>query len=193
MIIEKIDKHTVNLISEQMSRDLIKHPLFMYFCSDISKRADFIGDYFKYYIPRWVKNDVLFVNDKNTAAIVLTDPKSFEYKYKGINAYRMKKYSFSSTVFVHRENLETICDILLPESRESRIMTVYAGIHTETLDVLKLADEAMAYARDNNLILAYDTFSRVFQPSFERKGFVSAYSKQFMNTRFSETVMIYNM
>ena len=193
MKIDKIDKQTINLISEQMSKDLIKHPLFMFFCSNISKREGFIKDYFSYYLPKWVKEDVLFSNEKGSALVTLTDPKNFEYKYKGVNAYKMKKHSYSSTVFVHRENLETICEILLPDSRDSLVMTIYTGSLATVREVLDTVKEAMDYALQNNAILAYDTFSRRYLAPLESQGFTTAYNKQFLNTRFAETVMLYNM
>lgn len=165
----------------------------MFFCNNISKREGFIKDYFSYYLPKWVKEDVLFSNEKGSALVTLTDPKNFEYKYKGINAYKMKKHSYSSTVFVHRENLETICEILLPDSRNSLVMTIYTGPLATVREVLDTVKEAMDYALQNNAILAYDTFSRRYLAPLESQGFTTAYNKQFLNTRFAETVMLYNM
>ena len=192
MIIDKLDKNTINLISAQMSQDLVKHPLFMFFCSDMNKRSAFIQDYFKYYLPEWLKNDVVIMNEEGTALVVLSDPYEFEYKFKGLNAYKMKKYSFASTVFVHRENLETICEILLPEHEQSLVMTVYAGTLASQKDVLNLVTQAREYAQTNGIMLAYDTFSRRMIQPIEQLGFTVAYSKQFLNTRFLETVMICN-
>lgn len=193
MIINKIDKKTVNLIAEQMSKDLVKHPLFMFFCSDIKKRSGFISDYFKYYLPEWSKNEVLFANENATAVAVLSDPNNFEYRFKGINAIKMMKHSYSSTVFVHRENMETICDILLPDSRRSLVMNVYFGSLATVNDAVELVKQAMEYAKENDVILAYDTFSRRLLAPLEELGFTTAYNKQFLNTRFIETVMLYNM
>lgn len=193
MIINKLDKKTVNLIAEQMSKDLVKHPLFMFFCSDIKKRSSFISDYFKYYLPEWSKNEVLFANENATAVAVLSDPNNFEYRFKGVNAIKMMKHSYSSTVFVHRENMETICDILLPDSRRSLVMNVYFGSLATLNDAVELVKQAMEYAKENDVILAYDTFSRRLLAPLEELGFTLAYNKQFLNTRFIETVMLYNV
>ena len=52
MLINSIDKKTLDAVSARFGKQFIKEPLFMYFCSDINKRSQFIEDYMKYYIPR---------------------------------------------------------------------------------------------------------------------------------------------
>lgn len=77
----------------------------------------------KYYIPRLADDEIVFVDKLATAMVTLVDPQDFEYKFKGLSGQRMKKYSFSSKIFVHRENLENICEILLSYVKPARVMT----------------------------------------------------------------------
>ena len=44
MLINSIDKKTLDAVSARFGKQFIKEPLFMYFCSDINKRSQFIED-----------------------------------------------------------------------------------------------------------------------------------------------------
>lgn len=193
MLVNELKRSKVSQIANNMSENLIKFPLFMFFCVDVTKRQGFIKDYFSYHLPKWVKNDMVFATDNFDTVAVLSDPLSFEYKYKGINAPLMKKYKFSSTVFMHRENIEQICDILLPYTKPSRVITIYSGAQVGFDRIESLVDEIIEYSNKENITLVFDTFSRRYLPGMEYKGFVTAYRKQFLNTQFVETVMTYNM
>ena len=193
MLVEKLKRKEVSSIAENMSSRLIKFPLFMYFCSDIHKRESFIKDYFSFYLPKWIKDDTVFSNEDFSAIAVLTDPLEFEYKFKGVNAHCMKQYRCSSTVFMQRENLEQICDILLPYSKPSRVLTIYAGVEMSFERIEELIDEILQYANEENMTVVFDTFSRRYLAGMEYKGFVTAYRKQFLNTQFVESVLTYNM
>ena len=76
----------------------------MFFCSDINKRKSFIYDYMMYYLPRFVDEEAVFIDKHATAVVTLVDPNDFEYKFKGLSGQKLKKYSFSSKVFLHKEN-----------------------------------------------------------------------------------------
>lgn len=193
MLIEKTDKELIKKISTRMSKRLIKHPLFMFFCKDINKRGEFITDYFRYYLPEWIKSEMLFVNKDCTVVISAVNPENFEFKYKGLSAYRMKKYEFSSNVFVHRENLEDICDILLSYRKPVLILTLYASYDTPEEDIMEVVREIKQYADKNDVTLLYDTFSRRLISSMTDEGFIKSYSKQFIATQYTETIMLYNV
>lgn len=193
MLVTELKRSEVSRIANDMSENLIKFPLFMFFCMDMTKRQSFIKDYFSYHLPKWVKNSKVFATDNFDAIVVLSDPLSFEYKYKGVNAPLMKKYKFSSTVFIHRENTEQICDILLPYTKPSRVITIYSGAQVGFERIESVIDEVIEYSNAENVTLVFETFSRRYLPGMEYKGFVTAYRKQFMNTQFVETVMTYNM
>lgn len=194
MLVEKLDKTQIKQISQKMSERLIKHPLFMFFCKDINKRSEFIYDYFRYYLPEWIENEMLYANDDYSVLISAINPENFDFKFKGLGAYRMKKYEFSSNVFVHRENLENICDILLPYTKPTLILIVYASYESlQQPDFFELIREIKDYAKKNDVVLLYDTFSRKGVASMIEEGFTIAYSKQFIITQYNETVMTYNI
>lgn len=193
MLINSINKKTLDAVSARFGKQFIKEPLFMYFCSDINKRSQFIEDYMKYYIPRLADDEIVFVDKLATAMITLVDPQDFEYKFKGLSGQRMKKYSFSSKIFVHRENLENICEILLSYVKPARVMTFYNDPNGDFDNLKELIDEAIAYAEKEDVTLVYDTFSKRYIDYMISKGFTVAYSKPFMETRFIETVMTYNV
>lgn len=193
MIFENQSKSIVKNTAEKLSNKLIKQPLFMYFCQDLNKRQKFIRDYFLYHIPIWQKNDTILTNDKTDLLITLVDPANFEFKYKGLNQFKMTKYAFSSYVFMHRENLENICDIILPYRKPARVMTIYNNPELDFEEAQKLIDEAIKMADEKDVTLVYETFSRKYIGYMEHCGFVVAYQKQYLSTQFVETVMTYNM
>lgn len=193
MIYSNVEKSNVKEIADRMSKKLIKQPLFMFFCQDITKREAFIYDYFRYYIPDWSKHETLFMNEDETVIVALTDPKSFDYKFKGVNAHKLKRHKTSSTIFMHRENLEDVYDILVPPQKDTRIMTIYANPEQDFDDVVKLVEEVLTVASRDNLTILYDTFSRKFIPLMLNMGLPIAYQKQFLNTQYIETIMTYNL
>ena len=160
MLINSIDKKTLDAVSARFGKQFIKEPLLMYFCSDINKRSQFIEDYMKYYIPRLADDEIVFVDKLATAMVTLVDPQDYEYKFKGLSGQRMKKYSFSSKIFVHRENLENICEILLSYVKPARVMTFYNDPNGDFDNLKELIDEAIAYAEKEDVTLVYDTFSK---------------------------------
>lgn len=193
MYINGIDKKTLREISERFGERFIKDPLFMFLCSDLNKRKAFIYDYMMYYLPRFIDEETVFIDKHATAVVTLVDPSDFEYKFKGLSGQRLKKYSFSSKVFVHKENLEDICDTLLPGNKQSMVLTAYGDPNGNFDSLQGLIDEAVDFADREDITLVYDTFSRKHIDYMQSKGFVVAYSKPFMDTRFIETVMTYNV
>ena len=193
MLINSIDKKTLDAVSARFGKFFVKQPLFMFLCSDINKRPKFIEDYMKYHIPRFVSEEVVFVDKMANAMVTLVDPQNFEYKFKGLSGQRMKKYSFSSKIFLQRENLEGICDILLTYAKPSRVMTVYSDPNGDFEVVKELIDEAVEFAQKEDITLVYDTFSKRYINYMLSKDFIVAYSKPFMETKFMETVMTYNI
>lgn len=193
MYINSIDKKTLREISERFGERFIKDPLFMFFCSDINKRKAFIYDYMMYYLPRFVDEETVFIDKHATAVVTLVDPNDFEYKFKGLSGQKLKKYSFSSKVFLHKENLEDICDTLLPGNKQAMVLTVYSDPNGKSDSLQELIAEAVDFADREDITLVYDTFSRKYIDYMQSKDFVVAYSKPFMDTQFIETVMTYNV
>ena len=193
MYINSIDKKTLREISERFGERFIKDPLFMFFCSDINKRKAFIYDYMMYYLPRFVDEEAVFIDKHATAVVTLVDPNDFEYKFKGLSGQKLKKYSFSSKVFLHKENLEEICETVLPGNKQAMVLTVYSDPNGKFDSLRELIAEAVDFADRENITLIYDTFSRKYIDYMQSKDFVVAYSKPFMDTQFIETVMTYNV
>ena len=193
MYINGIDKKTLREISERFGERFIKDPLFMFFCSDINKRKAFIYDYMMYYLPRFVDEETVFIDKHATAVVTLVDPNDFEYKFKGLSGQKLKKYSFSSKVFLHKENLEEICETVLPGNKQAMVLTVYSDPNGKFDSLRELIAEAVGFADRENITLIYDTFSRKYIDYMQSKDFVVAYSKPFMDTQFIETVMTYNV
>lgn len=193
MYINGIDKKTLREISERFGERFIKDPLFMFFCSDINKRKAFIYDYMMYYLPRFVDEETVFIDKHATAVVTLVDPNDFEYKFKGLSGQKLKKYSFSSKVFLHKENLEEICETVLPGNKQAMVLTVYSDPNGKFDSLRELIAEAVDFADREDITLVYDTFSRKYIDYMQSKDFVVAYSKPFMDTQFIETVMIYNV
>lgn len=193
MYINSIDKKTLREISERFGERFIKDPLFMFFCSDINKRKSFIYDYMMYYLPHFVDEETVFIDKHATAVVTLVDPNDFEYKFKGLSGQKLKKYSFSSKVFLHKENLEEICETVLPGNKQAMVLTVYSDPNGKFDSLRELIAEAVDFADRENITLIYDTFSRKYIEYMQSKDFVVAYSKPFMDTQFIETVMTYNV
>lgn len=193
MYINGIDKKTLREISERFGERFIKDPLFMFFCSDINKRKAFIYDYMMYYLPRFVDEETVFIDKHATAVVTLVDPNDFEYKFKGLSGQKLKKYSFSSKVFLHKENLEEICETVLPGNKQAMVLTVYSDPNGKFDSLQELIAEAVDFADREDITLIYDTFSRKYIEYMQSKDFVVAYSKPFMDTQFIETVMTYNV
>lgn len=192
MQLEKASTGLIREINSILAPKLNKDPLFMFFCPMLSKRQDFINSYFNYYIYEWSRYDELLYDEDSKSLISLVDPTTFEYKFKGKGAHSLKRFKTSDSILAHRENLEEIFEILVPPTRECRVMTLYANADTDFDSIVELVDEAIALAQEKNYILMFETFSRKLIAYFESKGFAVASQKQFLNTQFVETVMTYN-
>lgn len=193
MIIQNAEKQVIKDICEILGAKLITDPLFMYLCPEKAVRRDYINAYFNYYVYEWSRCDTLLCNDEKTAMLSLVDPKTFDYKFKGKGAFKMKQFKLASNVFIHRENIESISEIIVPESRESRVMTVYGNVGTDLDAINQIVDEAIALANKENFVLVYDTFSNRLLPLMEQKGFCTVYQKNYLSTQFIQTVMVYNL
>jgi hypothetical protein len=193
MILEKAKKPIINDIKIVLTPQLIKDPQFMCFCPDQKQRKNFINSFFDYYIYEWSRYDTLLCDEMSKCLVSLVDPDTFSYKFKGKGAYAMKHKKTSSAIFVHRENLESIIDIVVPYDRQSRILNIYANPDNETSSISSLIDEAMLLSKRDGYVLVYETFSKKLIELMEEKGFTLAYQKRFLNTQFIETVMTYNL
>ena len=193
MIIKNANNQTIKDICDNLGSKLLTDPLFMYLCPEKAVRHEYIDAYFNYYIYEWSRCDTLLCADANNALISLVDPDTFDYRFKGKGAFRMKRFKLASNVFLHRENIDSISEIIVPESREKRVMTVFGNVSTDIEAINQLIDEAIDLAQQENFVIIYDTFSSRLLPLMEQKGFRAVYQKNFLSTRFVQTVMVYNL
>ena len=192
MRVENAQKEQLKAISHNMSSKLLTHPLFMYYCPEKAVRREFINCYFNYYMNIWQKNDIVLCNDENTAIVSIVNPREYSFKFSGKGAGRLKEFKLSPNIFQHQSEIQQIFDVVVPETREGRVMLVYASINTEFNDVQKLVKEAMEIAKKENFILLYDTFSLRLQPLMRTFGFKLVYNKNFLDTNFLHSVMVHN-
>lgn len=191
MLLKNLKNDDVNKISGDLAMKLTTHPLFMFLCKNESLRQEFIEVYFKYYIRKWNKDDILLCDESNNSAVSLVSLKSLACKISGRGASNLKKYKnpFANILF-YTGNLIYLTNIVAPENIESRIMTVYS-VSKYNDSAKKLIDEAIRIADENKYMLVYETFSKKLIDYMKQKGFETAYEKQFSSTQFFETIMVY--
>ena len=188
-----LDKQTLNALQKNLNMYMQSDPLFMLFCPRKEKRADFADKYFNYYLEKWAKKNELLISESKKTAVTLIDPKDFKYNFSGKNALPLKFTGNSQSVFIHRESVEAIVNIVVPVQMNKKIVTVY-GNPAENLDeITALIKECIKTAEQEGFVLVYETLSRKLVPVFESLGFEIGYAKQFMNTQFFQTIMTYNV
>ena len=74
---------------------------------------------------------------------------------------------------------------------QKRVLTMYSSPEN-TDEISQIIDEAKKKADEEGFVIVYETLSKTLIPIFEKKGFEPAYERQFMNTQFFQTVMVYN-
>lgn len=191
MILENIDKKANIALCEKLTEKLIKYPMFMHFCPTLEDREKFIKAFLYYYIFEWSEFDTLLTDKNQTILATMIDPHSFEYKFKGKGARALKKLKTSKSIFVHREVVKGIVHIVAPGFMKPRVLNIYAMSESDMSAVEEIVDEAIQISNENGYTLVYETFSQKIIPFMQSKGFALSYQKQFMDTRFVETLMTY--
>ena len=77
-------------------------------------------------------------------------------------------------------------------------MSVANGKYIAFIDADDTIEECMLEkmyekAEKENFVILYETLSKRLVPEFEKSGFECVYAKQFIGTRFFQTVMAYNI
>lgn len=191
MIIKNIEKKDNLALCEKLSKKLIKYPMFMHFCPNIEDREKFIKAFLYYYIFEWSEYDTLLTDENQTVLATMIDPHSFEYKFKGKGAIALKRMKNSKSIFAHRETVKGIVHIVAPGTMNPRVFNIYGISDSDIEAVDKIVDEAIEISNENGYTLVYETFSQKLIPFMQSKGFALSYQKQFMDTRFIETLMTY--
>lgn len=191
MILKNANKEQVEKLIENITPKLIKDPFFMNLCKSLDAREDYIKAFLKYYCYEWSEFDTLLVDENYSTAISLVNPRTFEYKFKGKGARKIKKLDKANEIFRHRKTVRGIVHILCPSTVKSVVMSVY-GINNSNVEVLeKLIDEAIELSEKHGVTLVYETFSQKLLRLLTQKGFAMSYQKQYYDTRYVESLMIY--
>lgn len=103
----------------------------------------------------------------------------------------MNKYSHN--ILNHMEVVQNIIDIVVPEQLSKRLLTIYSAPEVPESEIERIIQESKKKAKEENFVLVYETFSKRFIETFEKAGFETGYSRQFLNTQFFQTVMTYNI
>lgn len=193
MKIEKMNKDRAAGMKEILAPLLLTHPHFMFYCTDKSKRDVFINDFLNYYLFSWSKQGQLYSSPNLKAIAALVDVNSFEYKFHGNNALKLRHNKNSSRIFVHRENVENITKILIPPNIEARVFNIYGSVGNGADEIKALVAEIKSAAEKDGFAVVYETFSRKLIELMESMGFEVAFQRPFLDTRFIQTLMIYNV
>lgn len=191
MLLNNLTKKQIKEISSQIAPKLISHPAFMFYCKNGKNRQKFIEDYFGYFLNKWSKNSLVFANEGFDVIISLVDINDYHSKDKGVGASKLKRYKNQyANILYHQGNVSYLAEIVAPAHINTKIMTVYATLKYSDI-VAELVDEAIAMSREQNFMIVYETFSKKSNEIMSKKGFESAYEKQFQGTQYFETVMTY--
>ncbi|MBR1762321.1 MAG: hypothetical protein IJ731_03020 [Eubacterium sp.] len=191
MLLNDLTNKQIKEISSVIAPKLVNHPAFMFYCKNGKNREKFIEDYFNYFLHKWNKKELVFSNENHDIIISLIDVNSYHSKDKGLGAAKLKKYKNPyANVSFHQGTVAYLTEIVAPANIETKIMTVYSTLNYAD-EVDKLVDEVTAIANENNFMIVYETFSKKSNEIMSKKGFETAYEKQFSGTQYFETVMTY--
>ena len=191
MLLNNITKKEIKEISAEIAPKLISHPAFMFYCKNGKNRQKFIEDFFNYFLNKWSKNELIFTDENHNVIITLVDINEFHTKDKGVASKKIKKYKNPyANILYHQGNIYYLAEIVAPANIETKIMTVFATLKYSDV-IEELVDEAIKLSNEKDFMIVYETFSKKSNEIMSKKGFESAYEKQFQGTQYFETVMTY--
>ncbi|MGN0522078.1 MAG: hypothetical protein ACI4IQ_05510 [Eubacterium sp.] len=193
MKLEAITNKDVSIIKSNLIPQLVSHPLFMFYCPEKSRREKFINNFLDYYLYNWSKFGELYVSDTKSTVATLVNIHAFEYKFSGKNAMKMKVDRNSHRIFLHRETVENITAIIVPQTVETRILTLYGSVDNNPDEIKALVREIKEHSKEKNFAVVYETFSKRLLDFMSSEGFETSYQKQFLTTQFFQTLMTYNV
>lgn len=183
-------KISASLLKARLSKIVMSDPLFIFYCPVKKKRASFADKYFSYYINQWNENGELIIGRSGCLAATLINPDDFSYKFWGKHGIALRLSRSKRNIILHREVVQNVTNVILPESINKKVLSLYADSDNGS-GISELIDECIRRANDENFVLVYETLSEKLIPLFESKGFGVAFTKQFMNTPFLQTLMTY--
>lgn len=192
MMLSALNPKRLERITRFMAQHLERHPLFMYFCPQPEQRSRFIRLYFSYFLPRWARQQAALADPSGHTVAVLTKRRSFESRFTGRYALRLHTQN-GKRVLLHGQAVQDTVDLILPESMDAQVLTLFAQPEHNPQETADVIQEAMAKAKAESFVLVYETFSQRMIPVFEYLGFETAYQRLFPNTQFMQTLMVYNL
>lgn len=193
MKVSKMTSQKAEEIKTSLSPQLMGHPLFMFYCPVKSKRENFIDSFLDYYLYSWTKYGECYMTSNRKAVASLVSIGAFEYKFSGKNALKLKLDKNSYRIMLHRETVESITDVVVPQRQDTRVLTIYASPEQSIREIRELVEEIMEHAKEKGFALVYETFSKKLIEFMTLEGFEISYQKQFLGTQFVQTVMVYNV
>lgn len=193
MKLSKLTKSEEERLIHYFESSLLSHPLFMYYCPDKTKRAQYIRAYFDYHLPFWAKEKNALLSPQKHVVAALVDKNAFTYSLSGMKAWKLSLNYEMKRIRLHRKVTHNIVGVMVPADMPVRVLTIFGNAQTDLSEVLAVVQEAQERAESEGFVLVYETFSRRLITEMEQLGFEMGYQRNFMDTRFVQTLMTYNI
>lgn len=193
MKLKHINKAAADEIINILTPQLMTNPHFMFYCPDKEKRSRFIDSFLRYYLFKWSAGEELYASPSKHALISVVNKNSLQYKFTGKNALKLKLNGHSRSILTHKKAIGTITDILIPSSIPAKIMLLHCSPVNNAEEITQLINEVKEREAKDGYALVFETFSKTVATFMETLGFEISYQRQFLDTRFIQTVMTYNV
>lgn len=189
----KLRKRDTKALQEYLETTLISHPLFMYYCPDKTKRAKYIDAFLDYHLPKWSKTGRVLIGPNKRSAAALIAKEDFEFFFTGAKSFPLLLISGGKRERLHRKVTKNIVGVLVPSGMQVKVLTLFGDSVKDKDDMMALVKQAAQQAKEENFVLVYETFSRRLIPDMEKLGFETGYQRNFMDTRYIQTLMTFNI
>ena len=189
----KLRKRDAKALQEYLDTALISHPLFMYYCPDKSKRAKYIDAFLGYHLPKWAKTGSVIIGPNKRSAAALIAKEDFEFFFIGARSLPLLLIASGTRERLHRKVTKNIVGVLVPSGMPVKVLTIFGDSLKDKDDIMVLVKQAAQQAKEENFVLVYETFSCRLIPDMEKLGFETGYQRNFMDTRFIQTLMTFNI
>lgn len=189
----KLRKRDTKALEEYLKTALISHPLFMYYCPDRTQRAKYIDAYLNYHLPKWSKTGSVLIGPEKRSAASLIAKEDFEFIISGSRAFPLLLSGATNRIRLHRKVTRNIVSVLVPSGMPVKVLTLFGDSTRDKDDMMAIVKQAAQQAKEENFVIVYETFSRRLIPDMEKLGFETGYQRNFMDTRFIQTLMTFNI
>lgn len=189
----KLRKRDTKALEEYLKTALISHPLFMYYCPDRTQRTKYIDAYLDYHLPKWSKTGSVLIGPEKRSAASLIAKEDFEFIISGSRAFPLLLSGATNRIRLHRKVTRNIVSVLVPSGMPVKVLTLFGDSTKDKDDMMALVKQAAQQAKEENFVIVYETFSRRLILDMEKLGFETGYQRNFMDTRFIQTLMTFNI